>query len=190
MPGTNENTDSEYYFDQALRLSTEPRLEEAISYVSAALESNPYHLQSLVLAGDIYVLHYDDLGMNEDTACKMALDFYERAIHVERRLAEAWEGKARALVHLQRFGEALCAAEEGLKVLPMRIGIENDVIYTNIAESLFEDKVQALFNLGRREEARKTLSEGLQYCPSSSYLSHLIDQFAPCVNDSQQNEAS
>lgn len=180
------NQDLDHY-DQANRLFIENRPVEAMSYVLEGLQANPEHLELLTLAGDIYITSHEDLGMSEEEACELALDAFLRAIKLEPGLVEAWEGKSRALVHLGRYQEALCAAEEGFKVLPMRIGIPNDEIYTNVAESLFDHKVRALLSLGRNEEAREALSEGFRHCPGSSYLSELIDELVPGLGGLEQD---
>ena len=188
--GTMNHNDYDWYYDRANGLCIEDRWGQAIIYALEGLRFYADRPELLILIGDIYVLRYEELGMSEEEACGLALDYFERAIQIEPGLADAWAGKSLALKYLRRHGEALQAAEEGLKVLPRRQGIYADELYTNIAESLFAAKVTALAGLGRAEEAREALSEGLGHCPGSSYLSLLVDEVAPQPGDSQHDSTS
>lgn len=84
---------------------------------------------------------------------------------------------ARALLYLDRLAEALNAADAGLVVLPKREGyaMTYSPVYTNVAESLFDAKVQALLELGRGTEAAVALRTGFDHCPGSEYLSLNLD---------------
>lgn len=177
--------DYDWYFDTVNGLCMKDQWEQALVYALEGLRFYADRPGLLILIGDIYVVANDDLGMSEEEASGLALDYFERAIQIEPGLAEAWSGKSLALMHLGRYGEALHAAEEGLKVLPLREDIPTDELYKNIGESLFDAKVRALIGLGRTKKAREALSEGLRHFPGSLYLSDIAGEVARQPGDSQ-----
>lgn len=172
----------EFYYWRAQDLMRDgTNCVQALSYAQAALEIDPGHVQALILVGEIHTLCPDELGLDTATSYAIALEHLNRALDIEPRHAEAWGDRGLTLIYAQRFEEALDAAERGLSVLPLRIGygMSYQPVYTNVAEALFDRKVGALLGLGRSEEARQALTDGLLHCPGSKYLSRLIDGFLP-----------
>ncbi|MHB1000416.1 MAG: tetratricopeptide repeat protein [Armatimonadota bacterium] len=172
---------AEFYYWRAHDLSDRTNCIQALSYAQAALEIEPGNVEALVLIGDIHTLFPDALGLDTAISYKSALEYLDRALDIEPKHADALGAKALTLIYTQRFEEALDTAERGLFVLPLRIGygMNHDSVYTNIAEALFDRKVRALLGLGRDNEARQTLSDGLLHCPGSKYLTRLIDDVIP-----------
>ncbi len=172
---------ADFHYNRAFDLVEDERYKEAEQHLLRALEINPRHTQALIDLGELYLWDCEELEMELPIALREALRYYERAIAVEWKLAEAWAGKADALGYLGRHEEALEAAETGLLVLPLCLGyyMNRPEVHTNVAEALFNCKVEALRKLGREGEARKALGDGLEYCPGSDYLGSLTKHFAP-----------
>jgi tetratricopeptide (TPR) repeat protein len=149
-------------------------MPESWRFVSEALALDPDHLDANILAGDLWVTYWDDIGYEDHSECsaaEVALPYFDRALEIEPRHSDAWSGKSRALRRVGRFEEALAAAETGLATLPDRVDyLSSSEVYRYVAEELYEGKVKALLELGRREEARRALEEGLGLYPDSWYL--------------------
>jgi tetratricopeptide (TPR) repeat protein len=175
-----DQEDDEYL--QAEMLSLESGSARAArSLVLRVLERNPDHVQANILLGELFLLRDEELGMDRLSACAQALELFEGVLMREPRHAEAWSQKALALLYLERFDEALDAANSGLEVLPLRVGLamSGSGFYTNIAEALYDRKVRALLDLDRRPEAFAVLSDGLAACPESEYLTRLVEELSP-----------
>lgn len=175
---------ADFHFWRAHDLSTDGRPKEALSHIEAALEIEPKHVQAMILAGDIYQLDCEELGIDPDKAFQIAIQCYDRALAVDPKLAEAWAGKAEVLYWSRCPELALESAETGLFLLPLCIGyaMNSPDVHINVAETLFKYKVSALLRLGRKDEARQALSDGLEYCPGSEYLSGLLEEFVPEIS--------
>lgn len=171
-----------FHYERARDLYDEERFREALSHIQAALELDPEHALSRILMGDLYTFANEDLGLEPKLAFEEALTCYSRVIAAEPQYAEAWDGAALVLLYLGRPAEALLHAQEGLRVLPLRIGdcLENAEVYANVEVALYDRVVRAHLDLGNRNEAREALYEGLRLHPSDSYLSKLIDDLLPC----------
>lgn len=176
---------ADFHFLRAYDLYGEDRYRESLAHVEAALEIEPRHIQALILGGETHLLDYESIGLEPEKAYNKALNYFDRALSVEPRHAEAWACKGLALIYLERPMEALEAAEKGLAVLELQIGwaMSDSDFFTNISEALHDRKIRALLELERTEDARKALSEGLAYCPGSKYLTRLVDEFFPEMQD-------
>lgn len=183
IPGrdvTIEDT-AAFHYCRGLHLLDEGRPAEALEHAEAALEIQPEHVQSLVLAAAVYTFQGKELGLGIDVSSRAALNCYERALAVEPELAEAWSGKAFLLLRLDRPEEALAAADCGLAALTHPVGPDMDdpEVQVKIAENLFSNKIRALLAIGRKDEARQALSDGFEHCPQSEYLTRHLKWFLP-----------
>jgi hypothetical protein len=156
---------------------------EALAELQAALSEDPGHVGSLILTGEIHLLYHEDLGIELEAACRTALAYLDAALRLEPMNAEAWAAESLAFLTLSDPEEALLAAEWGLSVLPYSEGsaMQAEPVRRHVAEALYDRKVSALLDLGRQSEARASLAEGLQVCAGSTYLTLLIDEFAPAI---------
>jgi serine/threonine protein kinase/Tfp pilus assembly protein PilF len=96
-------------FDQAYRLYTEKRLDEAIALYKKALKANttnPLGWQGYGLTQRLKGLHQD------------ALASFEHALQLDPRLVTSWNGKGTVLGTLRRHQEALDAFEHALQLEP------------------------------------------------------------------------
>ena len=174
-----ERADREYWY--ATRLVSEGKVHAARARLLEALDISAALQLAAIKLGELYLFKYEELGIEQRYADGEALKLFEKVIQREPRHAEAWSQKALALLYLERFTEALEAAGSGLAVLPLRVGyaMTGPDVYTNVTEALYDRKVRALLELGRRHEAFTTLSEGLRACPKSEYLTRLVEDFSP-----------
>jgi tetratricopeptide (TPR) repeat protein len=174
-----DRADDEFW--HAGRLRSEGKVHAAYTRVLEALEINPEHELATLLLGELYLWKNEDLGLEQRQADGQALDLFEKVIRREPHHAEAMSLKALALLHLERFAEALEVARKGLDVLPLRVGyaMSTPEVYTNVAEQLYDVMVRALLELERRPEAFAALSAGLRACPKSKYLTALVDYVSP-----------
>ena len=179
--------EADFHFWRAQDLWGKERNKEALSHLQAALQVELGHLQALVSAGELYLLRGEDLGLEEEVSDRIALGYFERALVQEPRHADAWSGKALTLLYMQRPQEALCAADWGLSVLPLRVGyaMTYAAVYTNVAEALFSTKVRALLDLDKVEGARQTLAAGLECCPGSAFLTRHVEAVTSLFNDTE-----
>jgi tetratricopeptide (TPR) repeat protein len=165
----------------ATRLLREDRTPEAFILIEEALSLYPSHLQALILMGEIFLTRSDHLGLEHDFSDLAALSCFELALQQEPNHADAWSGKARTLLYLDRPEDALEAVDNGLSVLPLSVGygMTFEEVRINITESLFDVKIRALLELGQVQEANATLHQGLMLCPTSEFLSRHLVQFLP-----------
>jgi tetratricopeptide (TPR) repeat protein len=170
-----DRADDEYW--HAGRLLSQGKTRLAYLRLLEALEINPSHEQAAILLGEMFLWHHDELQAEMPIAHAKALELFEEVLRREPRHAEAWSQKGLALLYLERYEEALEAAERGLEVLPSRVGyaMSGSDVYTNVTEALYDRKIRALLELERRAEAFDALSEGLRACPESEYLTRLIE---------------
>jgi tetratricopeptide (TPR) repeat protein len=145
--------------------------------VCRALEIDPSHVDANILAGDLWVVHWDEIGYadhSEASAAAAALPYLERALEGEPRQSDAWSGKSRCLRRLGRSDEALTAAETGLAMLAHEVGyLWHTEARRCVAEELDDGAVRALLALGCADGARRKLEEGLRLYPESCYLGDL-----------------
>ena len=153
----------------------------AWQHVHRALELDPDHASASVLAGDLWLYEYDEIGSgdhSERSAAETALPYFERALEVEPLHADAWAGKAHALCRLERYEEALAAAQAGLAALPHGIDyLWHPEVYAHVDRELRGAMVSALLGLGRRAAAWKALEEALSWYPEHWYLEPLRARF-------------
>ena len=176
--------EADLHFRRANELEREERYEEALAHLTEALQIEPRHMEALTLAGEIHLFGHEKLGVTPADAYAIGLQYFDRALAVEPKNADAWGGKALSLFYLERDDDALEAAEHGLTVLPLGIGpaMSYAPVQLNVAETLFSVKVRALLEVGKRGAARQALSEGFAYCPGSDHLSRCLNDFAPdCI---------
>lgn len=175
----NREETADHNYRRALALLREGNPTDALSLIYEVLNIEPRHMLALILAGEIYL--DKDMNLDPPAAYSTAIGYFNRVLAVEPKYADAWSGKALALLYLEKPGQALDAAENGLFVLPLRIGygMMSADVYTNVAEALFDRKVCALLSLGRKSDARQALYDGFEHCPGSEYLSRLVKEFMP-----------
>ena len=159
--------------------SGKPR--EALDCTLAALAIFDKSVETLLQAGEIHLYYGIDMGLTSEIANQQALIYFDRALTIENRHAGAWSGKAFAELYLDRPKAALASIKIGFDCIRSGIGygMGFEPVNTNVLESLFRCKVLALLELGRREEARRTLVKGLEAVPESRYLTWLVDEFQP-----------
>ena len=167
------------YFNQTMRYEDKEDHAKAIECLECALSIEPKHNQALVALGDIYTLHGTEIGLSEEDACKIALTYFDRMLDMEPRHAETWASKGLALLYLHQPEEALFAAEQGIKVLPERIGygMTFATIYINTVEALYHRKICALIELDRKVEARAVFDDIIAQYPDSIYLNWMRRRF-------------
>src|SRR3989442_660086 len=132
MPmNVEDRADGEYW--HAGRLLREDKVQAAHTRVLTALDLNPDHELATMLLGEISLWYHEELGVEPLSAYREALELFEKVIRREPRHAEARSQKALALIYLERFGDALDAAEKGLEVLPLRIryAMSGPEVFTN-----------------------------------------------------------
>jgi tetratricopeptide (TPR) repeat protein len=166
---------ADFYFNRACTLfDDDPVL--ALKNLATTLEYEPNHLQALILAAELHLYGPESLGLAEEAALHIANEYLNRALAHEPRHAETWSVKAIVLFYQQKDKPAIEAADQGLSVLPLRIGfaMQSDAVFSNIAEALHNVKVKALLELGRPEQARLALAAGFAECPQSALLTRRI----------------
>ena len=165
-------------------LAHRPRV--ALEYLAEALEADPHCYEALVMAGELYDRWGEDIGLDEREASLTAVSYYDRAIAVQPDHAEAYAEKAIALLHLDEFRAALESADRGMAVFDIHptLDLPPDV-WINIGESLYRAKALALNELGRADEGRRVLNEGLSRFQGSEYLNQIVDQFLPDLLDGE-----
>jgi tetratricopeptide (TPR) repeat protein len=164
---------------QALHFSHGPDedLPAAWRHICRALELDPNHASASVFAGEMWLYDYDRIGCGEHaerSGAEAALPYFDRALEVEPLHAEAWGCKAHALCRLERYEEALAAAEAGLKALPH--GVDHlwyPEVYPFVDRELSDAMVNALVGLGRRAEGLRVLDDALSRYPGHPYLDGL-----------------
>jgi tetratricopeptide (TPR) repeat protein len=164
---------------RAIELSNRGDLPGAWRRVCEALELDLNCVEANVLAGDLWLLEWNEIGYEDHSrteAAVAALAYFDHAVAIEPRYADAWAGKTRALLELGRFEEAVEAGKLGLAVLPERIGklMSSSEVYRNVGEELYDGVVCALLALKRQREASKILQDALALYPDSAYLQKLV----------------
>jgi tetratricopeptide (TPR) repeat protein len=163
---------------KAIELSNRDNLPDAWHRVCQALELDPNCIEANVLAGDLWLLEWSEIGYGDHSqteAAEAALTYFDYALAAGPDYADAWAGKAHALLQLGRLEEALEAGRSGLSALPKRIGklMSSPEVYRNVAEEVYDGVVRALVALGRDGEGQAILQEGLALYPDSTYLLRL-----------------
>lgn len=162
----------------AVRLSRDP-LIEAWRCVCKAIETRPDNVDALVLAGELWLHDWREMGFgdhSETDAAAVALTYFDAALSNEDAHANAWAGKTCSLKRLQRYEEALEAGQRGITALSQRVGdgMDRALVYRLVAEELYDGTVDALLHMGRGEEAWDVLREALSEFPDSDYLLRLV----------------
>ncbi len=178
-----EALDRYYSTAEALLKSGKPC--EALDCTLAALAICDDSVETLLQAGELCLLYGSDMGMAGDFAEQQALTYFDRLLAIEGQHAAAWSGKAFAELYLNRPDAALVSIERGFACIKSGIGFGMgfEPVNTNVLESLFRCRILALVELGRREEARQVLAEGLRAVPQSRYLTSLTEEFQPELSD-------
>ncbi len=143
--------------------------------LKVALELDPTHEPSLVLAGDICLFRSQSLGMSKACGDARAAELYRQAIEIKPGDATAWSGLSLVLLYSRRWAEALEAAERGLAVASLRLGhgMRNPATYENVVTGLYGHRIRALLALGKRDTAGEALLEGLALYPANTSLGGL-----------------
>ena len=173
----------------ASRATGKDRPDIALAYLEEALEADPFCQEVLVFAGDLWVMHAEKLGVSVEEGEWRALSYYDRAIAAHPEHAEAYAEKCCVLLYQERYEEALACAERGFELLdrPPTTDLCPGV-WTNVAESLYRRKAEALLELGRDDEGRRVLDDGLRRIPGSKYLTSAVEYFLPDVDDPEGEE--
>ena len=81
---------------------------------------------------------------------------------------------------LDEYEAAIECADRGLQLLDSRPTTDSPPeVWTNIGESLYRRKAEALHESGRSAEGRRVLEEGLTRFPGSRYLTQAVRWFLP-----------
>src|SRR5688500_14523065 len=91
-----------------------------LGYLEEALAADPLCYEALVMAGDIWSLDQEELGVEVDEGSRIAVSFYNRAIAAQPDVAEAYAEKGRTLTCLERWEDALACLEGGLARFDVR----------------------------------------------------------------------
>jgi tetratricopeptide (TPR) repeat protein len=168
---------ADFHYWRAADLFGEHRSKEALAHLEESLAVVPDHIQALNLAGDIYTLRAEELGLDPADCLLRAMSCFDRVLARHPAHAEAWSGKALVYLYMGRAGDALSAADMGIASLPARVGygMTSPEVHSNVAADLYSTKVGALLRLGRRAEATEALAAGLTYCPDSRLLHLMLD---------------
>lgn len=177
----NDEEALDRYYWKAHDLLNSGKPSEALNCLLLALAICKESVETLLQAGEIHLYYGADMGLSSDISSEQALSYFDQVLIIESRHAGAWTGKAFAEFYLDRPKQALASINKGFDCLQSGIGygMGFEPVKTNLLESLFRCKVLALLELGRREEARRTLGKGLEAVPSSRYLTCLVDEFQP-----------
>lgn len=155
-----------------------PRL--ALDYLDEALEADPKCYEALVMAGEVWDLFEEELGLAEGEGSRLALMYFERAITLQPDNSEAYAEMSGTLMHLNEHQRSLDAANRALELLGHPPVTDHpDDVWVNIAETVYRMRALALLNLGRPAEGRRVLDEGLQRFPESWYLTDATKFFLP-----------
>ncbi|HWZ19932.1 MAG TPA: tetratricopeptide repeat protein [Ktedonobacteraceae bacterium] len=129
--------------DQAYKLYTQKRLDEAIALYNKALKAN----NTNPLGWQGYGLSQRLKGLNQD-----ALSSFEHALQLDSGLVTSWNGKGTVLGKLRRHQEALDAFEHALQLEPQNAAAWNG-------------KGAALHALGRSNHALDAFDKAILYDP-------------------------
>ena len=127
--------------DQAYKLYTQKRLDEAIALYNKALKAN----NTNPLGWQGYGLSQRLKGLNQD-----ALSSFEHALQIDSSLVTSWNGKGTVLGKLRRHQEALDAFEHALQLEPQNAAAWNG-------------KGAALHALGRSNQALDAFDKAILY---------------------------
>jgi tetratricopeptide (TPR) repeat protein len=164
----------------ATRMYLADRPQVALDYLDEALEADPECYEALVMAGEVHDRWGPELGMEQREAALMAISFYDRAIAAQPDHAEAYAEKLLPLLDLDEYEAAIQCADRGLELFDTRPTTDEPPdVWTNIGESLYGRKAEALRKNGQVQEGRCVLDEGLRRFPNSEYLTHYVEKFLP-----------
>ena len=175
---TEETTEKAVRAATRMYLADRPRV--ALDYLAEAFDVDPNCYEALVMAGDLYDLRGQELGLGDEQGSLTSLGYYGRAIAARPDHAEAFAGKAIALLHLEEYIAAIQTADQGLRVFDQRPTTDEPPnVWVNIGESLYRAKALALLDDGNEEAGRQALGEGLSRFPDSEYLTQIVEYFLP-----------
>ncbi len=149
-------------------------IERDANAAQAALEICPEYVEAWVRLGETWLYRDAEDAPASDwdrQHAEKALTYFEQALAIEPLHADAWGGKARALVVLGRYEETLAAVDAGIAALPL--GVEYcwiPLASPFIHRELLVPAIKALVFLGRRDEARRVLEAALACYPGQTYL--------------------
>ena len=147
--------------------------------VCEVLELKPDHISANVLAGELWLLHWEEIGFADHSAAmaaENALPYFERALARAPRQPEAWRGKAEVWMRRGDAKAAVEASQQGLAALPTCAGVyaRDPETYRYIAEEVYATAVKALLADGRRKDAWQLLSQAINEIPNSNYLAECL----------------
>jgi tetratricopeptide (TPR) repeat protein len=138
------------WFDQAVELESQDRLEDAAKAYEQALEQEPSAETAFNLGNVLY-----ELGRLRESRRRL-----QQAVELDSESAEAWNNLASVCAELELWEEAVCAAERALAIAP-----DYADVHYNLAH--------ALHALGRRKEARRHGRAYLEQDPHSEWSRRL-----------------
>lgn len=172
---TSEDGVDSHFWD-AVHLMDDDDIVHALAHVNTLLALEPDNVQGLMLAGEIHLLYHDELSIETGEASRLAMGYFRRVTSRLPGHAEAWGAIALSHLYLNESALAVEAADRGLASLGSAIGfgMTFEPIRENVAEALYDRKIRALIELGKLDDARQALREGLSCCQGSEFLSRHI----------------
>lgn len=171
---------TERAWKDARRAECAGKLQAALDYLDQGLEADPYCYELLIYAAELRLLNGDELTWNDGECALRSIPYFDRAISARPEIAEAHISKALAFLYREQPSEALSCLEVGEALYEQWPNTDvYPAVRMNIGESLYNHRTVALLQLGRTDEARRALHEGLRRFPESEYLTDLIERFLP-----------